>query len=476
MDETPISPKSDAGSENLSSSQNELLESLRAELAGKAKTSNKPLFKIPWGLLGLIFGGVILLGLTIYLVITFFFANKATLEVAVTPSSVSLVVDQKKPTTIDQTMSLKLSAGNHKLLFSKDGYISEEREVSLNKGQTNSLVVALRAISSIQTSIANAQVQFAAVSRDGKSLSYYDAGAGVFRKWLISENQVVPLFDRAIKNVQDVVWSPDGSAVIVKLQGRVSLPNMVDNSNVPGAFSQVGDRPSLGKALSAGVTNFLLDNERRTAAGFQPVKLSDGIRGVSFSPAGDQIAYFYNSAAGEKSVMIAGRDGGEWQRIITDGLSTFINPQIAWSPDSKYLLLYGATDPNQNRFLISLPDNTIVQVTTGSGSNLVPQWAPSGHLFAYQNGNKLDIWDADNSKLLIEVDLGTDQAAWTWKNDEELVAFAQNNLSAITLDGKKQPIPFIAQTVPQVPDNLLYARTARELFFVYSDKVLSLGL
>ncbi len=460
--------------EPASSSSDELLRNLRAELLGKEKRASA-LPRLPWGLLGLVVSGVVLLGLTVFLVFNFFFAGKATLEIAVEPREVNLTLNQNRQLKVDQGTALRLSAGNYRLLFEKEGYISETREVALEKNQTLSLVVALNPIPGIEESLKELALRFPSVSRDGKSFSFYDERDGFFKKWLIEENKVVPLFDRPLGRVAEAVWAPDGSAAIVKLSGRVNLPNLVDNSDLPGAFLQVGERPRVGRALSANFTNLLLDNERRTAKGFQPVKLTDGMRGVAFSPAGDQIAYFYLSASGEKSIIIANRDGGEWRRIIVEGLGGFTDPRFLFSPDGRYLLLYGSTDAAGNRFLVDLTQNSISQITAGGEPAAEPRWSPDSKFLAYQTGSRLELWETQSGKLFREIDLGAKDFVWDWKQDSAILVWA-GELKQVELEGTIQPIPFIASETPAIPSFLFYARTARLLLLVYADKVLSLKL
>lgn len=434
-----------------------------------------PRHKLLWGW---IVGGsflFLLLGVTIY----FFFSrvsfNQGTLNLTFEPVGVDVVIDGKFKKQSVSSLTIKLKSGDYTILVTKEGYLDFERMIGMVSKEQFDLNVILQPIPNLEV-LVEGQTNFAGLIRNNKTLTYLSPeqefmAIGLDGSTFISMPSSI--FQGAFNNLQSVKWSPGDPAAIIKIRNVFKLNNMADNRNVIGRFIPFGESPKQGLPFNNGVSTWLFEDSLRTAKGWQPILLNESVREVDFSPDGSQIIYFYETADGEKSLVVAHPDGSEWERIISN--LKMQNPQITWLKDERYVLLYDDQDlPDKVVDLVTqelievMPDRTDGSLITGS---------PNGERLAYvlkeSNINKLAIWNiASRSREYLSEE---EVQSFTWKDDSSLiVAKNDNTLWYLDLTGKKRPVKFVSTVGDLLPQQLLYSKLLNLLLIIDQGKILKL--
>lgn len=423
-----------------------------------------------------IVGGIFVIGLlaiTIYFVLTRIGFNKALIEFSFNPTEVNIVIDDVFDKQSVDLLSIKLKSGDHIVRVSKDGYLDFEREFYLAPKEEAEMHIELKIIPEAEI-VLNGSVFFVWLANNGKTPVYLksDGSFGALRLDLGLEN--IKLFDGNFTNIQEVVWSPGEPKAIVKIEGYPHLSNTLDNRDVVGRYIPLGESPAQGTAYRNGISTWLFDDSRQTSNGWQPVLLNESVRNVTFSPDGGQIMYFYETADGEKSLVIANPDGVEWERILTQ--VNLSNPKLKWLNDEQYVLVF---DDNGNKdklfdnisgdFIDIMPDRIKNTAVLGS-----PDGTKLLYLANIDGNNKLGVWDIASSSRKYVFDEGI--KAYIWKTDDEVIlAKEDNSLWYWSFNNNKlEPVQFISSLGDMAPKELAYSMVNKILYVIEDSRIISL--
>src|SRR5262249_14494050 len=262
-------------------------------------------------------------------------------------------------------------------------------------------------------------------------------------------------------------WSPDGQTLVFNdLRAPIRHEQTPDYSgakiiytiteNVPGETSAVsaagGSPTSLGVLGGFGgrrwldARHFLVDRtssdfKRRTTSlvdvgGGAPKVLHEDVKEKFWSITGDANAGAQPSADGKWIAFLSDHDG--WDHLyvtpadraaaaiqITKGKFEAWRPQ--WSPDGTRIA-FDANQPDnygmRHLYLATIGGDpshaAIVQITTGRGTNIAPQWSPDGTRLVYQHTdphNSADLWVVDvaskkTTRLTDSMPAGIDRSAF----------------------------------------------------------------
>lgn len=438
-------------------------------------TSTLPkLSKIPWGW---IVGGVfvaLLVVVTIYFFGSRISFNTGTINLTFEPTGVDVIIDGKFKKQSVSALTVKLKVGAHIIEVTKDGYLDIEREVDIVSKEQKELDIVLQVIPNLEL-LAEEPVKFVDLIRNGKSIAYMDL-AGNFE---VIDLEVAPVpaavFQETFNNVQSVVWSPGDPTAMVKLKGVFKLTNMYDNRNVIGRFIPFGESPKQGLSFNNGLATWFFSDILRTAKGWQPVLLNESIRAVDFAPDGSRIIYFYETADGERSLVIAHPNGDEWERMISKVDAD--NPNLKWLNDDRYVLMFDdgdiadkLFDTVNQEFKEIMPDrvkNTAVE-NSSDGTRLL--------YIADEGGNKkLAVWNIINN--VREFVFEGSAKVFTWQNDDTvIVAKDDNSFWYWNLTGKLKPVKFVSALGELLPEKLLYSLLLEKLLIITEDKIVQLTI
>jgi TolB protein len=130
----------------------------------------------------------------------------------------------------------------------------------------------------------------------------------------------------------------------------------------------------------------------------------------TWSPSGRQIAY----ASGLPSRFIRDADGANVRKIIKEEDAD----SPAWSPTDAGWLSIGNLTSKHNLFMAEVSSGKIFQLTSNSGSNESPSWAPDGRHLTFQSNrtgsNQIYIMLVDGSELRMITQQGSNTSpAWS---------------------------------------------------------------
>lgn len=416
---------------------------------------------------------IVLLAMTIYFVLTRISFNKALIEFSFDPAEVDIVIDGVFDKQSVDLLSIKLKSGDHIVHVSKDGYLDFEREFYLAPGEEAEMHIELKTIPETEL-VLDSPASFVWLANNGKTPVYLkpDGSFGAVRLDLDLED--INLFSGNFADIQEVVWSPGEPRAIVKIKGYPHLSNILDNRDVVGRYIPLGESPSQGAAYRNGISTWLFDDARQTSKGWQPVLLNESIRGITFSPDGGQVMYFYETAEGEKSLVIANPDGVEWERIVTQ--VNLSNPKLKWLNDEQYILVFDDNDDRSKLF-----DNVsrdFIEIMPDRIKNTAIFDSPDGTKLLYlaniDGNNKLGIWDisSGNRSYVFDEDIKT----YVWKTDDEVIlAKEDNSLWYWSFNNNRlEPVQFISSLGDMAPKELVYSIINKILYIVEDNRILSL--
>jgi len=430
--------------------------------------------KMPWGW---IVGGVFIALLVIATV--YFFSSKisfntGTLNLTFDPIGADVTIDGKFKKQSVSALTVKLRAGTHTIEATKDGYLDFEREIDIAAKEKIELNVVLQTIPSLEM-LVEKPVKFVDLIRSSKAIAYLDA-TGNFEV-IDLENNPTPaaVFQGAFDNVQSVTWSPGDPTAMVKLRNAFKLINMYDNRNVRGRFIPFGESPEQGLPFNNGIATWFFSDVLRTAKGWQPVLLNESVRAVDFAPDGSRIIYFYETADGERSLVVAHPNGDEWERLISRVEAD--NPDLKWLNDDRYVLVFDDGDTADKLF--DTVNQELKEITPDRVKDTAVENSPDGTRLLYianESGNKkLAVWNIASGAR--EFVFEGNAKAFTWRDDDTvIVAKDDNSFWYWNLNSKVKPVKFVSAVGELSPKQLLYSVLLGKLLIIEDGRIIQLAI
>jgi len=431
-----------------------------------------------WIWIGLGVFVVLLVGFTIYFVLSRISFNKSSISFTFDPPGVDIIINGKFNKQSIDSLSIKLKAGEHIIQVTKEGYLNFEKEFELVPSEDANIHIELKPIPDIEL-LAEDSVAFAGLIRNGNTIVYMNNAGNTFEAanldTIVIDSNDIKLFEGSFNNVEQVIWSPGKPRAIVKIRGFPKLANTFDNRGVRGRFIPLGERPTQGLPRNNGISTWLFDDSRRIAQGWQPILLNESIRGVSFAPDGSRIIYFYETADGEKSLVTAHPDGGEWERLITK--IDVVNPTLKWLNNDRHVLLVDDGAANDKLFDVVSKDFQEIMPDRILGTSI--ENSPDGtrilYLASIDGSQKLAVWNvAINSREYV---FDESVISYVWQTDENvIVARTDNTLEKWNLNGRKWPVQFVSSVGNLSPKELFYSRLSKKLFIIEESRILSIDV
>lgn len=430
--------------------------------------------KLPWGwIAGGIFA-ILLVIATIYFFSSRISFNTGTLNLSFEPMGVDVTIDGKFEKQSVSSLTIKLKSGIHIIEVTKDGYVDFEREVSIVPKEQQDLNIVLQTIPNLELVIEKS-VKFVDLIQNGKTMAYMDS-VGNFE---VIDLEVIPvpaaIFQGTFSSVQSVAWSPGDPTAMVKLKNIFRLINMDDNRDVVGRFIPFGKSPEQGLPFNNGIATWFFSDAQRKAKGWQPILLNESIRGVDFAPDGSRIIYFYETADGERSLVVAHPNGDEWERLISRAEAD--NPHLSWLNDDRYVLVFD--DGNTPDKLFDVVNKEFLEIMPDRVKNTMLENSPDGNRLLYiadEGGNKkLAVWNIINGNR--EFVFEENAKAFTWRDDDTVIVTKNDNSFWYwNLNGKLKPVKFVSALGELSPEKLLYSILLEKLLIIEENRVIQLTI
>ena len=462
-------------SQSPKSPQDELDELLRQSratrpMSGIKLPDNKPTGDRNWLGVGIVGLAVILVAGTGYLLLSGIKFGTGEVILGLNQSPVALSIDDKSYGQVSNGDTIRLKAGQHTLVLTREGFLNLTEMVEVSRSQQLAINLELLPIPEIQTMIDH-PVSFVRLNQDGSEMAYLDSQDKSFKTIKLDDSSIANLFKGSFSGVTDVMWSRVGQSALVKITGRPTLSNMLDNRAVQGRYIPLGTpggRPDQAPAKSNGVSTWLFDDDRKPASGWQPILLSDSVREAVFSADGSSIIYIYETADGEYSLVRAWPDGLEWERLIVE-MPRLETPQFTWGPDDRYVLVQTAG----KLMLLDLIAKTLSEPFPDYAAGSQFAFSTDGTRVAYLGKSdesvQLKTYDLLSGTATIVEGVTADSSTsmvWTAANSL-MVATGGQSFELVNVErGTRMTIPLAGNTTSSQIERMEYSKTAKVLMLV----------
>lgn len=415
----------------------------------------------------LLIGGlaIVLLIATLFFVSGLTVQKSAGIEISGEQQDIRLTIGNRVYNEVDPGFRVALRPGKHEIRASKDGFLEFVGTAQVAKNQYTPVIISLLPIPELKELVAGTTE--ARLNADGLEVSYLEPGTGTFMTQVLQSGTEAELFRGTFSNIDKVIWSNTGQAAVVQFNGTPNLSNIIDNREVPGRYLSIGEKPTQAPTKSIGITTWLFDDANKNAGGWQPVRLSDNVRQVAFSPDGGRIIYIYEGADGEYSLVSAQPDGLEWERIVTT-LPRFSNPQLIWGDDTRYLIII---DGNKV-YVADLLSKALEQVFNDWVVGSEISFSPSGTKVVYMGGSEItklrvyDLLSRETKDVPDTVVSVSSKLVWL-NNLDVLVGDENQTFKRIELStGKQSLLPFAGTQITRAVEKMGYSSTAHVLMVV----------
>ena len=389
--------------------------------------------------------------------------KKLPVVISINQDSSTLIIDGQTYQNIKSPYTFSLSPGSHSITAEKDGFAPLQKTISVSPTQkSNAVSFELSAYQAIQK-ILDKELFFAVYDKDLDALSYFDKSTTGFnlKEYDLATQKENSLLEN-IADISKVAWSPTFRQLAIKV---------TNSENLKG-----GQIPFLDKYGVGTKVNWIVSLDRRDLINMTMKDLNPAIKNVTFSPAGDKIAYLFQNDT-DKELGLANTDGSGFESLLQFKTITF-EPDVVWSPDGNKIAIFVNLENGAQSNATSV-DVYIYDFSKKSGSKITNDGTSSGALFSpdgskllYQSGNGVWIYDFNNSdptKAAFDLKLQTSLANCAWIDAGSFITLSasDNTLYQIKTSGIKEGVNYQKNTLPGNIKSILYGNG--KVFFLNND-------
>src|ERR1051326_6976590 len=349
----------------------------------------------------------------------------------------------------------------------------------------------------------------AAPSPDGKSLAFVGFGSASGQWWRhgrshMDETQLWLLEDLNARQYRQLagdgakqiwpMWSRDGQRLyyMSDRNGHENLWTMSrDGKDAKAITSFTSGRvlwPSISYDGSAIVFERDLGIWRYDVASGKAVPIAIKLEGVAAAPGiehrriTDRFSDFDLSPDGKKVAFIArgdvfaasSKEGGDAMRVTNTAAA---ETNLDWAPDSRSIIYCSDRSGTFHVYRFDFATEKETQLTSGDGSDAIPQFSPDGKQVAFQrNHRELDVLDLATNQVKTLATGRFDRRPYvspgsmTWSPDSKWIAYLDNSASLHTnawvvplSGGTAKPVSFLSNVNG---DSLEWSRDGKFLVMV----------
>lgn len=392
----------------------------------------------------IIAGIVLIVGVLVFV----FFFYKGTIVFNPSPETARIDIDG---VSLTGQAKIKLNPGSYHMTISSPDYVDYTKIINVGISQKINLSVALKKLP-VPEKILDDNIQFLSKSLDGNLFYLGNSGKTIYRMTDIANKDLrksLPITPDVFENIKYLAFSGNYDLAILKK----------DNNTILYDFMRYD----------------LLHQELHDWGG--------NIGYIIWSPDGEQIAYYYQTSQGEKTLIRANKDNSAVERIYNFKDTNITNPKLVWSPDGNKILVI-----KDDIYIFDVYTKTLTQVTNGGGV-ADAGFSPNSKSILYnyldstQNMSLLMI-DIDGKNIRdLTVKTYLDKLAWI---DEKNMILAipdtvNSNLSdrivKINTDTfSQEEYGYASKSGKISPSNIIYDKIDNYLFFLANNNLYSLDL
>lgn len=271
--------------------------------APKLPTIQRPdikLPRVPWRVVLMILGG-----LTISIIAIFFiFFWKATLTITSLPADAQIqIADQSANGQLKTSLPPKI----YHFSVTRQNFIPYQADLKLNIHEQKKITISLRDVP-VPVQLSDKVVQFMTLDPERTSLLFLAPSQKTAYRLFIKDlakpvvDEVTPA---SLEGITDLIWSPNRQLAFMKFH---DVTKQYDFKRYDLVNQETHDWPA-------------------------------GVGSIDWRPDGEKVAYAYEPADGERTIIRATKDNGEQERILNLLGTTITHPKLKWSPDAKQISL-----------------------------------------------------------------------------------------------------------------------------------------
>jgi hypothetical protein len=385
-----------------------------------------------------------------------FILKSPTVIVQSSPESATVLINK-----IEQpSHRLTLKPGSYDLTVSFTGYVTYQGSITLKRGQKLVLPILLKQVptATLLTTNLNTVPQFFDATHDVYFMGTNNTTLYRTRN-LVGEAgvKVEAMTSNTLLGAEKVAVRPDGEVALIKMSDGIYLYD----------FKRY---------------DFL--NQSKTLWG-------TNIDDFAWSPNNLQVAYTYYGANGEQSLMLSDIQNNNQRREIDLTKDKIDHPSIAWSDDSRHLLLVAKSTQTKTNYIYTydLFIKKFAQLTE-VGEVEGAKWSPDGEYIAYVAPGRDSAGSTTNIAWIAKSDGSgvtplnvavSSISKLCWENNSTGVIVASNNtdgsikLQSVDLSANITPYQYAPPTKFN-PDNIMSIPKDSRLLFTNDGQLMSLGL
>ena len=383
--------------------------------------------RIPWKAVLLIVGILLVVSITVF----FLFFWKATVTLTSTPVDAQIQLANQ---TATGSLNTKLKPGTYQLSVERQDFIPFKSSVTLKIHDKHIANIALRALPNPIT-LSDQLIQFMALDAERTSLLYLAPSQHTAYRLFIKD-LAKPVTDEItpanLNGITDFIWAPSRQLAFMKLN---DVTKQYDFKRYDLVNQETHDWPA-------------------------------GVGSIDWRPDSEKVAYDFEPAGGEKTIIRATKDNSEQERIFNLVGTTIEHPKLKWSPDSKFVSLVTTQ--------LHILDVFSKQLTPTAFDKLPPikdaLWLPtSTGLIVQAQDDSLSLVKLDGTQTNLGV-LGQLNQVVPFKDGTALVYTRERNSKTeffrINLSDQSLT-PYLFKTqAPLAPTNLVLSADEQTLFFI----------
>ena len=291
-------------------------------------------------------------------------------------------------------------------------------------------------------------IEYVRSSPDQKELYYLGDNRSRLYRMEIATKSIVPLTELPLSGVTDVEWSTDPNVAIVVQTDGTFLQELPSYDFSTQRLVKVGGTDILSPVWDP-------TNSNRIAA-----------------------AYF--NSAGEKSLVLTDKHFATLIRKAD--LSTFTNPKLVWSPDSKYIAVINrSSNAAENNLWIYTLASGDFRAVTSSGSVLNASFSPQSNDLLYETlvgtEHQINVLQTATGNVLSTQVTNTTVQETAWKDDASFytTGTTDNTLVLHTLAGGSENVSYSGSS-GNVLSGIFYFAASQTLVFYTNTTVYTVAM
>lgn len=350
--------------------------------------------------------------------VAYYFLSRSFVEFTIIPPDATLTIDNA-PVKLNRqgNKNKTLSPGEHKIKVEAESYNAVEQTIICKRGRQMKVEIVLE--ESAKPSTISEGARILTYGKEKNEIFFLNSAGNTMYKSVLSASadgsvagDTVPITTGNLSGINDIVLSPNRELALFKKSDGI----------------------------------YLFDFKKYDFVNQTESLFGRDIGSIAWAPDSSKIAYYYNPVGGEKTLIFADVTNQNMERVINFAEIGIENPFLAWSPDSRWLIVISQDASHEtNKVLLFDSYSRTFKEVTESGNQIEAAFSPDSQQIIYSTHSKdsanpipnlLSIMNKDGTEKK-SLDLRTRIAEVTWVGDFSSLAVGvtdpESNIDQIIL-------------------------------------------